>query len=291
MELISNYMRDDTKRHMLNGLTEKVFGFNFEGWVTGRYFEGDYIPFSFVDGGKIVSNVSANRMKFMQNGAKRYYIQIGTVMTDPDYRKQGLAAKLMKRVIDDYGKDCDGIYLFGDLSAAEFYRKMGFEIINQYRYFVKEEFCRFEKGLETFKPVKDMDDGIKKKYLDYVRESVPHSSFEQINKFGLQMFYTAGLDSVMYCRELDCFIVLEQEETPILQSVLCKEKVALSEVLKRIEFESPKCMLGFTPLDEDKEMCVSEEYDGADDYRLFYRGKKLESIERDKLYFPDLSHA
>ena len=291
MELIKDYIRDDAYRHMLNELTGKVFGFDFESWVTQGYFEGDYIPYSFVDGKKIVSNVSANRMKFMQNGVERYYIQIGTVMTDPDYRKQGLAAKLMKRVIEDYEKDCDGIYLFGDLSAAGFYRKMGFEIINQSRYFVKEEFCRFDKGADAFRPIMDMDDSVKKKYLDYVRSSAMHSSFEQINKYGLQMFYTAGLDSVLYCADLDCFIVLEQDETPILQSVLSAKKVALAEVLKRIRFENSKCMLGFTPLDEDKTMCISEEYDGADDYRLFYRGKELEAIERDKLYFPDLSHA
>lgn len=291
MEIISNYMKDAEKRHLLNELTEKVFGFNFEGWVTRGYFEGDYIPYSLVENGKMVSNVSANCMKFMQNGSERYYIQIGTVMTAPDYRKQGLAAKLMNCVIGDYEKDCDGIYLFGDLGASGFYRKMGFEIINQYRYFVNEEFCRIQAGGDAFRPIKDMDDSVKKKYLDYVRNSVQHSSFEQINKYGLQMFYTAELDSVKYCADLDCFIVLEQDEIPILQSVLCKKKVALADVMTRIKFESPACVLGFTPLDEDKDMCTSEEYDGADDYRLFCRGSKLESIKRDKLYFPDLSHA
>ena len=35
MELVSNYMRDDTLRHALNDLTKKTFGFDFEGWVTG----------------------------------------------------------------------------------------------------------------------------------------------------------------------------------------------------------------------------------------------------------------
>ena len=63
MELIYNYMRDDKSRHMLNDLTQKVFGFDFEGWVTGGYFEGDYIPYSFVDGDIMVSNVSATIMK------------------------------------------------------------------------------------------------------------------------------------------------------------------------------------------------------------------------------------
>ena len=52
MELISDYMRDGTYRHLLNELTRKVFGFDFEDWVTKGYFEGDYIPYSFLDDGK-----------------------------------------------------------------------------------------------------------------------------------------------------------------------------------------------------------------------------------------------
>ena len=291
MEIIRDYMKDETCRHMLNELTGKVFGFEFESWVTQGYFEGDYIPFSFVDEGKIVSNVSANRMKFLQNGSVRNYIQIGTVMTDPDYRKQGLAAKLMKRAIEEYEQDCDGIYLFGDLSATEFYRKLGFQILNQYRYFVKDEFCHFEKREGTFRPIKYLDDGIKKKYLELVRNSVCHSSLEQVNKFGLQMFYTSGFDTVYYDDDIECFIVLEQGEPFVLQSVLCRKKVALTDILHRMDLEDHTCRLGFTPIDDDMEICFSEPYDGGEDYRLFYRGKGLESIERDKLYFPDLSHA
>ena len=44
MELVSDYMREDTMRHALNELTRKTFFFDFEDWVTGGYFEGDYIP-------------------------------------------------------------------------------------------------------------------------------------------------------------------------------------------------------------------------------------------------------
>ena len=291
MELISDYMRDDSRRHMLNELAEKTFGIDFESWVTQGYFEGDYIPYSFVDEGRIVSNVSANRMKFMQNGSMKYYVQLGTVMTDENYRKQGLAAKLMRHVIEEYERECDGIYLFGDLSALEFYRKMGFEVEDQYRYQVKDEFCHFDKTKDRFMPVKDMDDEIRKNYLELVRNSAYHSSFEQINKYGLQMFYTAGLDNVFYADDIKCFIVLEQEECAVLQSVLCREKVALADVVSRIDTVDHKCRLGFTPLDEDVKICISEVYDGGDDYRLFYRGEELKSIEQDKLYFPDLSHA
>ena len=291
MELISDYMRDDTYRHMLNDLTRKTFGFDFESWVTQGYFEGDYIPYSFMDGGKIISNVSANRMRFMQNGAVMNYIQIGTVMTDKSCRKQGLAAALMQHVIGHYEQECDGIYLFGDLGAAGFYEKMGFTVAKQYRYTVKKEFCSCEKAGGIFRPVRDMDDEIKKHYLDLVRNSAFYSSFELINRYGLQMFYTAGLEQVFYADDIDCFIVLEQDGCPVLKAVSGRKKAALADVLQRMEIKDQTCRLGFTPADEDKDLCVSEIYDGGDDYRLFYRGEALEAIERDHLYFPELSHA
>ena len=62
MKLVSDYMRDDTLRHALNELTRKVFYFDFENWVVNGYFEGDYIPYSFLEDGRIISNVSVNRM-------------------------------------------------------------------------------------------------------------------------------------------------------------------------------------------------------------------------------------
>lgn len=291
MELISNYMRDDTYRHMLNELTRKTFWFDFESWVTKGYFEGDYIPYSFTDEGKIVSNVSVNLMKFTQKGVTKNYIQIGTVMTDEDYRRQGLARKLMHYVLEKYEKEVDGIYLFGNLNAVGFYEKMDFKVGNQFIYFVKDEFFHCDKSGDMFKPIKNLGDEIKHKYLDMVRNSEPNSSFEQINKFGLQMFYTAEMDNVYYSGGLDCFIVLEQEECVVIKSVLSKRKVSLMDILKRLDTEGEKCRLGFTPQDEDKDKCISEVYAGGEDYRFFYRGKDLEAIEQEKLYFPDLSHA
>ena len=290
MELISDYMRVDTYRHMLNELTRNTFGFDFEGWVTKGYFEGEYIPYSLIEEGRMLSNVSANRMRFLQNGEEKYYIQIGTVMTAEDHRKQGLASRLIKHVISEYESECDGIYLFGNLDAIGFYEKMGFKTVNEYKYFVKNEFVSGNDSKEAFQPISDMDDEVKNHYLNMVRNCLDLSSFAQTNKYGLQMFYTGDFSNVFYAKDIDCFIVPEQEDGTILQSVLCKENVPLSEILKRIDI-SHGCALGFTPRKEDMDICTCEKYDGADDYRLFYRGKELESIERDRLYFPDLSHA
>ena len=286
--MISSYMRDDDCRHMLNALTRKTFGFDFEEWVTRGYYEEDYIPYSYVRDGMIIANVSANRMVFRQSGSMRKYIQIGTVMTDPEYRRQGLASQLMRHVIAKFEEECDGIYLFGDLSAFGFYRKLGFRPVNQYRYFVKEEYCTHGEAGPGLQPVRGRGDEIKKRYMDLVRKSACFSPFEQMNRFGLQMFHTADLDNVFYMEDPDCFVVLAQGEYTELKSILCVERIPLLTVLKRIGLND---RLGFVPTEDDRELCTWEIYDGGDDYRLFCRGEKLEAVERDKLYFPDLSHA
>ena len=235
MELVSDYMREDTMRHALNELTRKTFFFDFEDWVTGGYCEGDYIPYSFIEDGKIIANVSANRMTFLQNGVERNYIQIGTVMTDEAYRRQGLARKLIEHVVKQYKDSCDGFYLFANLYAVDFYDKCGFSRETEYQYKVKEEFCRNMSKGEWFVPVNTADVQMKQKYMDMIRHSAANSSMEQINKFGLQMFYTADMENVYYAKDMDCFIVAETEgDTLFLQSIICENQVALSDVLQRV---------------------------------------------------------
>lgn len=286
MELICNYMKNDEYRKKLNDLTEKTFGFNFESWVVNGYFEGDYIPYSYLENGKIICNVSANRMDFLQNGTVKHYIQIGTVMTDEAYRRQGLAGKLLQYVVRQYEGKCDGIYLFGDLSALGFYEKAGFRQLNEYRYWLNKKIVSSELG---FMPV---DQGRRVAYLDAVRNSKAYGALEQVNKFGLQLFYTASLENVYYHPLLDCFAVLEKEEdTLILQSVICKEKLPLETIIAQLGSDYHRLMLGFAPLAEDRALFEAEIYNGGEDYRLFYRGEQLESVEKEKLYFPQLSHA
>ena len=292
MEFIYDYMRDETLRHALNELTRKTFCFDFESWVTDGYSEGDYIPHSFIEDGKILANVSANIMHFMQNGVSKNYIQLGTVMTDEAYRRQGLAGKLIKMVVEKYEKECDGIYLFGNLESLDFYRKMGFAEGLEYRYFVKPEFLPKGKAEKGFTAVDASDAAMKEKYLHAVRNSAVNSSFEQVNKFGLQLFYTGGFDTLYYAEDLDCFVSFEKEEDMLLlNSVICEKVVSLADVLKHLDGGISSIRLGFAPLAEDRKLCDAFVYDGADDYRFFYKGEELKSIENEQLYFPEYSHA
>ena len=292
MELICDYMENAVLRHKLNALTRKTFGFDFEDWVTGGYFEGDYIPYSLMEDGKILSNVSANRMYFIQNGVRKNYIQLGTVMTDIACRHRGLAKQLLEYVISQYEAKWDGIYLFGDLSALDFYRKAGFKEGVQYQYSLKEEFCGNAGKENVFRPADGQDVQRKRHYMDAVKGSAVNASLEQVNKFGLQMFYTSDLSNTYYAEDIDCFAVMEMcNDTLILQSVISKEQIPMKEILSRIGLKYRKLTLGFSPCAEDAALFHAVVYNGGEDYRLFYRGKELESIEREKLFFPQLSHA
>ena len=69
---------------------------------------------------------------------------------------------------------------------------------------------------KIFTPVNTRDEQMKYKYMDMVRRSAVNSSLEKLNKFGLQMFYTADMENVYYARDMDCFIVAEIEENILL---------------------------------------------------------------------------
>lgn len=290
MQMISDYMGSAELRHKLNELTRKIFGFDFEAWVTGGYWNGDYIPYSLLDGDKMISNASANRMSFLQNGVKKKYIQIGTVMTDEARRHEGLARKLMEHIIKEFKDECDGFYLFGDLDALGFYEKLGFKACSQYVYRLKKAVTLCSEA--AFEPVDKGNAEIKAKYMEYVRGSAVNSALEQTNKIGLQMFYTAGMDNVYYAEDIDCFIVLDDEDgNVVLQSVICRERISLETVLSRIKGCDIGLRLGFAPLRTDAELFDAVPYDGGSDYRLMCYGGDFSGLEQDKLYFPELSHA
>ena len=113
MEIVCNYRDDDKLRASFNELAGKVFGgLNFENWYQNGFWKDNYIPYSVVTDGKVVSNISVNACDMNYDGSTVHLIQLGTVMTDPDHRGKGYSRALMERILSDYEDKVDGIYLF-----------------------------------------------------------------------------------------------------------------------------------------------------------------------------------
>ena len=297
MELIKHYMEDDRLRAALNALTRKTFGFDFEGWYASGGWEGDYLPYALMDGGRMIANVSVNRMRFLQNGQERHYIQLGTVMTDEAYRRRGLASQLMRTAMDDMRGTCDGFYLFGDLSALGFYDSLGFSRITETRYALRKdarqamsERAARREASARFLPVDREDAVIAARYREALCASVHYSALEHLNRRSLHLFYTRSMKTVRCCPELDAFCVLGREDgETVLQSVLCARRLPLEDILSRID--TPVDRLGFAPEASDAKCFEAHPWDGGEDYRLFILGDALRAVQTDGLCFPALSHA
>ncbi|MFR5071026.1 MAG: GNAT family N-acetyltransferase [Bianqueaceae bacterium] len=127
MKLIKQIKDDPQLRDSFNGLAMKTFGLSFSEWWRRGYWTDSYIPYVFVDGGKVVANASVNLMDLMWHGQPKRYIQIGTVMTDAAYRHQGLSRTLLQEIIGDWADKSDALYLFANDTVLDFYPKFGFQ--------------------------------------------------------------------------------------------------------------------------------------------------------------------
>lgn len=311
MRLIRDYMQDAAARAALGALTQAAFGFDFEAWAArGFCARGAYVPYSFEEGGRILSNVSVNRMEFCLNGEKRRWLQLGTVATREDMRGRGLARRLVEIALADSMDGCDGVYIFANPEAAGFYEKCGFTRGIEYRSFPRAEAylntdtrlssmrergdscaeARLDTGAR-FVPVNPGDERALAAYQRAVHETEPYAALWQENGFGLAMFYTMNAENAYYCPALDAHAVVEDgslnavfaRNMPLLRAVLAA--LAASE-----NVETPT-VIGFTPGPEEADACVREPWDGGDDYRLYGRGRVLEEIAANRLCFPALSHA
>lgn len=288
MQLLIDYMRNDELRHMLNEMTEETFGFSFETWYCAGCFEGEYIPFSFADDGKILANASANIMRMSVYGENKRFIQIGTVLTRPQYRNRGLARKLIQEILRVYESKADGFYLFGNLNALGFYEKLGFEHMAEYRWYLKNRVS----GSSLKAPFVRAGKGLMEHYRYVLAHAQINAVLDQINRRSLQLFYTLDMEDVYYCEELDCFAVMNiNEDTLYLDSIVSTKRLSMTDVLERIDGEYANAVLGFTPNEDDQKLFEKERYEGGDDYRLFCMGEQLSCISNEKLFFPVMSHA
>lgn len=280
--------KDDKYRAGINALTEKTFGFHFENWYQGGFWKNQYIPYSLMDGDKVVSNVSVNLMDLEIFSERKKYIQLGTVMTDEAYKKQGLARVLMEKVLADYKDKTDLIYLFANDSAVNFYPKFGFTKIDQYVY--SKAISKTENG-GTFKKL-NMDD-IDDRNLVYnkAKAAFPIAKVSMCNNGELAMFYCNGFmkDSVYYASGYDAVVVADFDKDELkLFDIFCEKEVSVDNVISCIANENiKKVQLYFTPKETASYEVKPVEWEDT----LFVMGKDKVLFEGKKFMFPELSHA
>ena len=284
---VKDYRDNDKLRSSFNELAGKTFGLNFEDWYQNGYWTQKYNPYSIVEDGKVIANVSVNQADYLWKGKRWKFIQLGTVMTDEEYRNRGLIRQLMGEIDKDYSEIVDGIFLFANDEVLDFYPKFGFQKSGEYEY-VKNVMNTQECSIEKV-PMKSKEqwDMLEKR----INNCAAYSAFEPVGYSELFMFYIAKFmqDTVYYCKDQDAYVIAEIEDSQlILHGVFARQECDLDKVIAAFGKEIKKVRLTFAPIKkEGYEVLPYRE----EDCTLFIKGIGLDGFEANRVRFPELAHA
>lgn len=216
LEIIYNYKSNDELRQSFNKLSFETFNIDFEKWYQKRFWNDRYICYSYTNGSKIVSNLSVNLIEIISNNDRYDALQIGTVMTDPLYRNKGLAKNLMDRVISEYEKKVDIIYLFPNDSVIDFYMKFGFRKIVDKKYSLCTKSASRSSSIFQKLDLDNEDDlNLLRSYLSVQKEK--SYIFDVRNSGHIQSWYFVNelRDHIHYFKNRNVIVIFEEKNDQI----------------------------------------------------------------------------
>ena len=280
-------IRDNTTlRKSFFSLARQTFDLDFEPWYQCGGWQDRYLPHALVCGEQVAANVSVNRMDFQLDGRRRTYLQLGTVMTPPDYRGMGLSRFLMEWILQNWSDRCDGIYLFANDTVLGFYPKFGFLPAAEAQIFSPSS-PQQPIPLRRINPDNPKDRAL---LIQSYRRSNPFSAFSMENNEGLLLFYALGpFRHFLYTPpEENAVAILEEDgDTLFCHELLGEWSGSLFQTLNRLtQPHIRKIELGFTP----KDTLPGQIWQPGEDH-LFVLGKKENPFAARKLFIPLISHA
>jgi predicted N-acetyltransferase YhbS len=219
---MKDYKSNEVLRKSFFELAKSTFDISFEDWYKQGFWGEGYIPFSFVEGDKVIANASVNVLELVINGEKKKAIQIGTVMTHPDYQKRGLSANLMNKVIQEFENQVDFMYLFANETVLDFYPKFGFKAVEENIFSI--DYPLNFKNFTNLTPSPHEQTGIRKLDVSqaedlrlitkFASERLPVSQrLGTNNTKGIVMYYCLNVfnDHIYYLENEDVIAIYQQE--------------------------------------------------------------------------------
>lgn len=288
-EMISDYKDNEMYRDSFNKLAESTFDINFEEWFRSGFWNDKYVCYSYIDNNEVISNVSINKMNLIYQGENYSALQIGTVMTHPNYRGQGLAKNLLNHVIAKYEDQYDFLYLFANDTVLDFYPKFGFERIEESSFTV--DACNLKKKASKLKKLNPDNKTDFQLISRIVSKRASLSNILDVKESeDLLMFYVliALKNELYYLEELDVIVLMEQEGTDLyVLDILSTKKLDVVEVLSYLSTKKIETIhLLFTP---EKSKYIDAAYIIETEDMLFVRPNVLKS--ENYFLFPATSHA
>lgn len=193
----------------------------------------------------MISNVSLHTMELIVDGVPQKAIQIGTVMTDPAHRRQGLAYQLLQKILVDYDSLYDLYFLAADPAATPLYEKCGFVPRTENQYVV--DLTGYERISVPLQPVIVPPE----KLLEMKKQAHPLSRILSArgDEHIFMFYYTLGYKNSIYQPQEDVYTIFEiTGDTLHLYDILSPRKVVLGELISQIAPQNVQQVLcHFTP--------------------------------------------
>ena len=308
MEFVKDYKDDVRLRYSFNELAGLVFGADFEKWYQTGFWNDRYICYSYTDDGKVVANVSANIIDLIIDAERIPALQIGTVMTHPDYRKRGLAEELMKKVLADYSNICDVIFLFANPDAQGFYKKFRFDTANETCFYTKPSDIRptTPAGSNTMSDSRHTSSVVgtnirklsmsSKNDIEILRrlshQRVPLSnSFDTANTEGILQWHCLNSfpEDLYYFESLDAIVIFGVNGKQLdVYDIICTSKPNYQQILGAMNIEGiEEIIFHFTP--ETDEIKISRRPYATKDYIFYVMSKSVKL--NGEFFYHEKAHA
>ncbi|MGG4402259.1 GNAT family N-acetyltransferase [Paenibacillus amylolyticus] len=248
---MKNYKNNEVLRKSFFELAVNTFEINFEDWYQQGYWGERYIPYSYVDGDQVIANVSVNILELIIQGEKKKAIQIGTVMTHPDYRGKGLSTRLMNKVLEEYENKYDYMYLFANESVLDFYPKFGFKPVEEHLFSINYTAKKSPEPANIRKlNVTNAED--LRLIQKLASERLPVSQhFATHHAQGIFMFYCLNVfsDDIYYLENENVIVIYQKENNHIeLFDVVSLNEMNMNDILDEIaDDDTEKITFHFTP--------------------------------------------
>lgn len=238
LQFVKDYQSHDGLRSSFFGLARSIFGISFGKWHQEGFWNERYIPYSWADGDQIIANVSVNVLDLIINGTRKKAVQLGTVMTHPDYRRKGLSASLMNRVLEDYGNKCDIMYLFANDTVLDFYPRFGFRAVEEQLFSVKNAAPHVSPEPGAIRKL----DGSRPADLSFIHRfssgRVPVSKrFGTEHAQGILMYYCMNVfhDDIYFLEDMEVIVVFRKENNRLdLYDVISRKEIRLPDIVEKI---------------------------------------------------------
>lgn len=279
------FQNDDTLRGAMEALARKTFdGLSFKKWHALGYWSENFMPYALFEGERCAANIMASLFHVAFRGTDKTYLQLGTVMTDPEYRRMGLSRFLMREIFSDWEHTCDGIYLYANDGVVDYYPKFGFIEEHEYQYRTN---VAGRKG-EIRKL--DIDDGADRAlFYEKCRLGNPFSALTMPGSADIVMFHALMFqkDNLWYLPGCDAAAVAKKHgRTLFCFDIFCEPGPALGDVTALLSGEGDaEVVFGFTPKAEYA--CSANLYQEEDNH-LFVYSRKENPFRNNKLMFPML---